>query len=41
VVNMAVPEYLEGWNLKGQALKELGRDKEAEECFVKAKELEE
>jgi tetratricopeptide (TPR) repeat protein len=40
-VNKGVPEYLEGWNLKGHALKKLGREKEAEECFAKAKKLEE
>jgi len=40
-VNKGVPEYLEGWNLKGHALKKLGREKEAEECFAKAKELDE
>jgi Flp pilus assembly protein TadD len=28
------------WNNKGEALKELGRHEEAEQCFAKAKELE-
>jgi tetratricopeptide (TPR) repeat protein len=40
-VNKAVPEFLEAWNQKGYNLKELGRHEEAEQCFAKAKELDE
>ena len=40
-INKFVPEYLEAWNQKGNALKKLGRDEEAEQCFAKAKELDE
>jgi len=38
-INRFVPEYLEARNQKGDTLKKLGRDEEAEECFAKAKEL--
>ena len=33
------PKYANAWNNMGNALKGLGRDKEADASFIKAKEL--
>jgi tetratricopeptide (TPR) repeat protein len=35
------PEHSSGWLNKGDSLKKLGKHEEAEQCFAKAKELDE